>query len=78
MCKLEAGDNIWLHHWQDKEKPRSSYLGLLKLAVEENPHRSHIITLYGRELIHEGQYKEATDVLFQALDAPDSETADSG
>lgn len=53
-------------------------MDLLKLAVEENPHRSHIITLYGRELIHEGQFKEAVDVLFQSLSAPDSETADEG
>ena len=73
-----AGDNIWLHHWQDKEKSRSNYLELLKLAVEENPQRSHIITLYGRELIHEGQAKEAVDVLFKSLSCPDSETADDG
>jgi hypothetical protein len=48
------------------------------LAVEENPERSHIITLYGRELIHEGKFKEATEVLFKSLDAPDSEIADHG
>lgn len=75
---LMAGDNIWLHHWQDKEKSRSNYLDLLKLAVEENPQSSHIITLYGRELIHEGQSKEAVDVLFKSLSCPDSETADDG
>lgn len=75
---LMADDNIWLHHWQDKEKLRSNYLSLLDLAVKENPHRSHIITLYGRELIIGGQYKKATEVLFQALAAPDIETADYG
>ena len=49
-CALEA-DSIILHHYQDKEKPRGSYLDLLHLAAEENPQNSHIWSLLGREYI---------------------------
>ena len=75
---LEAGENIYLHHWQDKDKPRSNYLDLLKLAVDENPNNSHIKLLYGREYLNNGDQKTALKILFDTLATEDIEYADEG
>ena len=47
---LNVFEEVYLHHYQDKEKARSSYLSLLKVRVEENPDelqsRTHLIHDY--------------------------------
>lgn len=47
---LNVFEEVYLHHYQDKEKARSSYLPLLKVRVEENPDelqsRTHLIHDY--------------------------------
>lgn len=47
---LNVFEEVYLHHYQDKEKARSSYLPLLKIRVEENPDelqsRTHLIHDY--------------------------------
>lgn len=51
-------------------------MGLLKLAVEENPDNSHMKLLYGREYLNEGDYKKALEIFFNTLDTKDIEYAD--
>ena len=75
---LNAGENIYLHHWPDKSKSRSNYLDLLKLSVEENPDSSHIKLLYGREFLNNYDLDNALKVFFDALDTKDIEYADNG
>lgn len=45
-------DRIYLHHWQDKDKERSSYLPLLEIRKRENPQDLHT-RVY---LVHEYSY----------------------
>lgn len=75
---LDAGENIYLHHWQDENKERGNYLDLLKLAVEENPDNSHIKLLYGREFLNNNDIDSALKILFDTLDTKDIECADKG
>ena len=48
-----------LHHHADNTKPRSSYLPLLKLAVEEDPQNDRMAHYYARELYFYAKYDEA-------------------
>ena len=75
---LKVGDDIYLHHWQDKDKPRGQYLELLKLAVEENPESSHVHLLYAREHILLNRLQEALQLLTSTLQVKDIDTADDG
>ena len=56
---LNAGESIYLHHFPDTSKPRSSYFDLLKLAVKENPTESHVSSLLAREYILRNDIKNA-------------------
>jgi hypothetical protein len=49
-----------LDHWPDLSKSRSNYLPLLKLAVDEEPNDDRSAHYYGRELMFNGKYEEAT------------------
>ena len=55
------GLEIW--HFQDWTKPRGSYLNLLKIQLNESPEDPRSIHYYGRELVFQGQYVEATSML---------------
>ena len=74
---LDLREHIVLHHWRDLSKSRESYLGLLKLACEEEPDCSHIWSLYGREYLLANDYENAIDILFKTLDCSDIEYADN-
>ena len=68
---LELDNQITLHHWQDKNKDRNSYLDLLKLSCEENPEDSHVHFLYARELLINKDYHAAIDEYLKVLQMPD-------
>jgi glycosyltransferase involved in cell wall biosynthesis len=55
--KIDA--NLTVHHYPDLNKPRSSYLGLLKLSVEEEPYNDRHVHYLGREYMFNGNYIEA-------------------
>lgn len=46
---VNFGDKVYLHHYPDLSKSRSSYLDLLKLRVQENPNEPYSHYLLGRE-----------------------------
>lgn len=51
--------DIQLHHRADNTKSRSSYLGLLKLGIDEDPHGARARYYYARELMYVKQYEES-------------------
>ena len=71
--KLEADNNIFLHHYQDQSKKRN-YMDLLALSVKENPDESHVKFLYAREFVNDGKYEEALKLLFDTLNTANIET----
>ncbi len=63
-------DDITINHYPDREKPRSSYLPLLELAVKENPHDDRNVHYLGREYMYYGKWNEAIDTLIYHLSLP--------
>lgn len=78
ILQLEAGrterikysDKFWLHHWPDSTKSRSSYLGLLELAVKEEPHDDRSAHYLGREYMFWSHYDKAIAELKRHLSLP--------
>ncbi len=68
---LDAGEEIYLHHFMDTSKPRSSYLPLLKLAVKENPKESHVSSLLAREYYITGDYDNSIKQYLKTLEYED-------
>ncbi len=67
---------IAMNQIQDRSKStRSNYLGLLKLAHEEDDKDSQIAFWYGRELMHTNAHDQAKKVLQHYLDLPNSNWA---
>lgn len=56
-CMILSG--IVMTHHADETKPRSQYLPLLKLAVEEDPLDDRSAHYYARELLFHARYEEA-------------------
>ena len=56
--------DLTIHHWPDDSKSRSSYLPLLKIAVDEDPHNHRMRHYYGRELMYRGNYSHAIGQLY--------------
>lgn len=54
-----SSDTIFLHHWPDASKSRSSYLPLLELAVKEEPDDDRSSHYLGREYTFYGMHNEA-------------------
>lgn len=48
-------NKIYLHHWMDTDKPRSSYLPLLKIRAQENPDDIYGLFYLMRELLFQDQ-----------------------
>jgi glycosyltransferase involved in cell wall biosynthesis len=63
-------DGFMLHHWPDASKSRSSYLGLLELAVKEEPHDDRSAHYLGREYMFHNMYSQAIDTLKRHLLLP--------
>ena len=68
---LDAGEYIYLHHWQDLNKPRRYYFDLLELAVEENPDNSHVRMLLAREYLLRQDYANALKEYEKCLEYDD-------
>ncbi len=63
-------DNITVNHYPDKTKPRSSYLPLLELSVQEHPEDDRNVHYLGREYMYYGKWNEAIDTLISHLSLP--------
>lgn len=55
-------DNIVLNHYQDISKSRTSYLPLLKLALEENPNDTRNLYLLAREYLCYNKWQECIEI----------------
>lgn len=62
-------DDMMLHHYADKSKPRD-YFDLLKVAVDENPDDPHIQELYAREFLNKNDIDSAMDEFKKVLEMP--------
>ena len=61
---------LQIHHYPDNSKPRSSYLPLLKLSVEEDANDPRNAFYYARELYFYRQCVEATEEFNKFLNLP--------
>jgi glycosyltransferase involved in cell wall biosynthesis len=61
-----------IHHHPDPTKPRSQYLGLLSLAVKEDPNDARMMHYYARELFFHGKWDEARERFQRHLAMPSS------
>ena len=68
--KIITSDEITLKHYPDDNKSRGSYLGLLELAVKENPNNDRNMHYLGREYMYYGKYNESIETLKKHLDMP--------
>ena len=57
-------------HAADPTKSRSQYLGMLKIAVDEQPYSDRNAYYYARELFYYGKYEEATKEFKRHLGLP--------
>ncbi len=62
--------NLVLNHYPDINKPRSQYLPLLKLSVEENPNDDRAVFWLGREYMYYKMYDKSIDTLKNYLKMP--------
>ncbi len=60
---IVTSDKVILNHFPDKNKSRSSYLGLLELSVKEEPENDRNTHYLGREYMYYGKWKEAIETL---------------
>ncbi len=59
-----------LNHYPDISKPRSQYLPLLELSVEENPQNDRAMFWLGREYVYNQKYDQAIATLQRHLALP--------
>lgn len=74
----QIGLNITLSHFPDETKDRKWYLDVLKRDYMENPDDLRLIHYFGRELMMQGQYLEAIEILtrhFNMCDWPEEKSA---
>ena len=67
-----TSDRLSLQHHADPTKSRSSYLHLLKIAVEEDPLNDRMQHYYARELYFNGLQVEAAEWFQKHLDNPNA------
>jgi glycosyltransferase involved in cell wall biosynthesis len=67
---------IKLHHRADNTKSRSQYLGLLKLAVDEDPSNDRMAHYYARECMFMGQNELAIEEFKRHLSLPNATWAE--
>lgn len=63
-------DGMVLDHFPDKNKPRSTYLPLLEMAVREDPQSDRMAYYLGREYLYAGRWRECIDALMRHLSLP--------
>jgi glycosyltransferase involved in cell wall biosynthesis len=62
--------NIKIHHHADNTKPRSQYLPLLELSVQEDPNDDRNAHYYARELFFYQQYEKSIEEFKRHLSLP--------
>lgn len=62
--------DLVLHHYPDTTKPRTQYLPLLELSVEEDPTNDRATFWLGREYMYYKKYKESIETLKRHLLLP--------
>lgn len=67
--------DLEIHHHPDPGKPRTQYLPLLRLAVEEDPDDDRNAFYYARELLFAGQLQEAGQQFARHLSLPSARWA---
>jgi glycosyltransferase involved in cell wall biosynthesis len=68
--EVHGWTNLELNHYADPSKPRSQYLPLLKLAVEEDPSGDRNAHYYARELFFHGRLEESKEEFLKHLSLP--------
>ena len=63
-------DGMVLNHHPDPNKPRSSYLPLLEMAVMEAPNDVRMRYYLGREYMYKGEWQKCIDTLNEYLTMP--------
>lgn len=63
-------EGLRLNHYPDLSKPRSQYLPLLELSVEENPLDDRAVFWLGREYMYYRKFDEAIQTLKKHLSLP--------
>ncbi len=63
-------EGVQLDHHADNTKPRTQYLPLLELSVEEDPEDDRNMHYLGREYMYAGQYQKAIETLKHHLEMP--------
>lgn len=70
---LDVFDDIYLHHYQDNSKERSSYLPLLEIRRDENPHdlqtRAHLV----HEYLYNSEFQKCIDEVDKTISEFSSE-----
>lgn len=62
-AKYLPEDTIWLHHWPDTSKSRSSYLPLLEKRAEEYPQDFYGLVYLAHEYTYRGMYQKSIDFI---------------
>ncbi len=65
-------EGMVLHHYPDLSKPRSQYLPLLELSVQENPHDDRAMFWLGREYMYHKKYEQGIKTLEKHLSLPNA------
>lgn len=68
--KTVGVNGLILHHYPDLSKPRSQYLPLLELSVEENPQDDRAMFWLGREYMYYKKYELGIETLKKYLTIP--------
>jgi glycosyltransferase involved in cell wall biosynthesis len=68
--EIQGWYDIKIHHFPDSTKPRSQYLPLLELAVQEDPQDDRNAYYYARELFYYNQYEKASEEFKRHLSLP--------
>jgi glycosyltransferase involved in cell wall biosynthesis len=71
----DKDESVWipdlvLHHYRDNAKPRTQYLPLLELSVEEDPTNDRATFWLGREYMYYKRYNESIETLKRHLLLP--------
>jgi glycosyltransferase involved in cell wall biosynthesis len=68
--EIQGWYDIKIYHFPDSTKPRSQYLPLLEIAVQEDPQDDRNAYYYARELFYYDQYEKASEEFKRHLSLP--------
>lgn len=68
--EIQGWIDLEIHHHADNSKPRSQYLPLLKMSVQEDPHNDRNAHYYARELYFYKMFSQAADEFRRHLALP--------